>query len=132
MRVLIACEESQEVCKAFRKLGHEAYSCDVLPCSGGHSEWHFQEECQSIIKNMKWDLMIAHPPCTRLCNSGLRWLEEKDLWVDMMQAARFFKFLLNPISLPLNLFNPVISIVFPILKCYCFCIPIFKIKSHSS
>ena len=69
MKVLIACEESQEVCKAFRELGHEAYSCDLLPCSGGHPEWHIQGD---VLKHLNdgWDLMIAHPPCTHLSISG--------------------------------------------------------------
>ena len=65
MRVLIACEESQVVCKAFRELGHEAYSCDILPCSGGHPEWHIQCDVLTVL-NDGWDLMIAHPECTRL------------------------------------------------------------------
>ena len=69
MRVLVACEESQAVCKAFRVLGHEAYSCDVIPCSGGHPEWHLQADAAEIIK-IKWDLLIAHPPCTYLTNAG--------------------------------------------------------------
>lgn len=71
-RVLIACEESQRVCKAFRKRGFEAYSCDIQPCSGGHPEWHIQGDVIPLL-NDKWDLIIAHPPCTRLCNSGQRW-----------------------------------------------------------
>lgn len=65
MRVLVACEESQRVCIAFRELGHEAYSCDLLPCSGGHPEWHIQGDALELIK-IKWDLVIAHPPCTYL------------------------------------------------------------------
>lgn len=73
MRVLVACEESQRVCIAFRELGHEAYSCDLLPCSGGHPEWHIQGDALEIIK-IKWDLIIAHPPCTYLSNAGARWL----------------------------------------------------------
>ena len=69
MRVLVACEESQEVCKAFRELGHEAYSCDVEPCSGGHPEWHLQVDALELLK-LKWDLIIAHPPCTYMTNAG--------------------------------------------------------------
>jgi hypothetical protein len=61
MRVLVACEESQEVCKAFRALGHEAYSCDILPCSGGHPEWHFQIDVfDAINKSGHWDLSLIH------------------------------------------------------------------------
>lgn len=72
MKVLVACEESQTICKAFRALGHEAYSCDLLPCSGGHPEWHIQGDVTKFLSN-NWDLMIAHPPCTYLSVSGLHW-----------------------------------------------------------
>lgn len=89
MKVLVACEESQVVCKAFREKGHEAYSCDIIECSGGHPEWHIQGDVLQILNGNcdfitqdgithtiegAWDLIIAHPPCTRLCNSGQRWL----------------------------------------------------------
>ena len=89
MKVLVACEESQRVCSAFRKKGHEAYSCDLLACSGGHPEWHIQGDVLTLLNGNctfktsegelhdlygLWDLIIAHPPCTRLCNSGQRWL----------------------------------------------------------
>jgi len=77
MRVLIACEESQAVTKEFRKLGYDAFSCDLLPCSGGHPEWHFQKDVFEVIK-MGWDLMIAHPPCTYLSVSGAGWMYNKD------------------------------------------------------
>ena len=77
MKVLIACEESQAVTKAFRALGHEAYSCDILPCSGGHKEWHLQGDVFDYI-NQGWDLMIAHPPCTYLAVSGAAHLYNKD------------------------------------------------------
>ena len=73
MKVLIACEESQTVCKAFRELGHEAYSCDIQDCSGGHPEWHFKQDVLPLLKQ-HWDLIIAHPPCTYLSNAGARWL----------------------------------------------------------
>lgn len=69
MKVLVACEESQAVCKAFRELGHEAYSCDVQECSGGHPEWHIRVDALEMLK-MKWDLIIAHPPCTYLSKAG--------------------------------------------------------------
>ena len=72
MKVLVACEESQEVCKAFREKGHEAYSCDILPESGGHSEWHIQGDVIPLLDN-GWDLIIAHPPCTYLTVTGNRW-----------------------------------------------------------
>ena len=74
MKVLVACEESQTVCKAFRERGHEAYSCDIQPCSGGHPEWHIQADVTPLLNSEEWDMIIAHPPCTRLCVSGQRWL----------------------------------------------------------
>lgn len=100
MRVLVACEESQAVCIAFRNAGHEAYSCDILPCSGGHPEWHIQDD---VLKHLNdgWDLMIAHPTCTYLANSGVCWLWNKDgspnddRWENMSDGIEFFKRLLN-------------------------------------
>ena len=90
MKVLIACEESQAVCKAFRAKGHEAYSCDLLECSGGHPEWHITEDAILIMNCFRfytqdrvehfvndWDLVIAFPPCTDLAVSGARWFPEK-------------------------------------------------------
>jgi len=71
MKVLIACEESQAVCIEFRKLGHEAYSCDIEPCSGGHPEWHLQQDVTGLLKE-KWDMIIAFPTCTYLTNAGTR------------------------------------------------------------
>jgi hypothetical protein len=91
MRVLVACEESQAVCIAFRERGHEAYSCDILPCSGGHPEWHIQDDAIKTLYAQKWDLVIAHPPCTRLANSGVRWLSERNLWNEMIDAVAFFQ-----------------------------------------
>ena len=77
MRILVACEESQAVTKELRKLGHEAFSCDLLPCSGGHPEWHFKQDVFEVIEQ-GWDMMIAHPPCTYLAVSGARWMYNKD------------------------------------------------------
>lgn len=77
MKILIACEESQAVCIEFRSLGFEAYSCDVLPCSGGHHEWHIKGDAIQAMYSRKWDLVIAHPPCTFLSNSGVRWMISK-------------------------------------------------------
>lgn len=76
MKVLVACEESQEVCKAFRELGHEAYSCDIQDCSGGHPEWHLKQDVIPLL-NEDWDLVIAHPPCTFLTVTGNRWFNVK-------------------------------------------------------
>lgn len=92
MKVLVACEESQAVTKELRLLGHEAYSCDLLKCSGGHPEWHFNMDVFKVIENKggslqngdnvkikgNWDLMIAHPPCTFLSVSGARWYYHPD------------------------------------------------------
>ena len=76
MRVLLACEESQAVCIEFRKLGHEAFSCDIQQCSGGHPEWHYQQDIFEVI-DMGWDMMIAFPPCTHLALSGSMHFEKK-------------------------------------------------------
>lgn len=106
MKILIACEESQTVCKAFRELGHEAYSCDILPCSGGHPEWHIQGDVLDHLdlnpfnKFCGWDLMIAHPPCTYLTKAGCRWLYpkgilNKDRYKKGLEAKEFFFKLLN-------------------------------------
>ena len=96
MRVIIACEESQAVTTAFRELGHEAFSCDLLPCSGGHQEWHFQESIFDVLKReQKFDLMIAHPPCTYLAVSGAGWMYNKDgsrneeRWQNQMDGLEF-------------------------------------------
>ena len=78
MRVLVACEESQAVTKAFRKLGHEAYSCDIQECSGDKPEWHIQGDAIKEAYSGKYDLMIAHPPCTYLAVSGARWMYNND------------------------------------------------------
>lgn len=94
MKVLVACEESQVVCKAFRALGHEAYSCDLKPCSGGRPEWHIQDDALKLL-SLHWDLLIAHPPCTFLSNAGARHLYkggvlQKDRYQLGLEAARFF------------------------------------------
>ena len=92
LNVLVACEESQTVTKELRLLGHNAFSCDLLPCSGGHPEWHFNEDVfkiidqkggelqsgESIILDNNWDMMIAHPPCTFLAVSGAQWYYHPD------------------------------------------------------
>jgi len=75
MRVLVACEESQAVTKELRSLGHEAYSADIIPCSGGHPEWHIQGDATKILDG--WDMIIAFPPCTHLAVSGARHFTQK-------------------------------------------------------
>lgn len=102
--MLVACEESQEVCKAFRALGHEAYSCDILPASGGHPEWHIQKNVLELLW-LKWDLMIAHPPCTHLAVSGARWFKEKQ--IEQAYALWFVEQLLNAQIPRIALENPV-------------------------
>lgn len=89
LRVLIACEESQAVCIAFRERGHEAYSCDILPCSGGHPEWHIQDD---VLKHLDygWDRVICFPPCTDLAVSGARWFDKKRLSGEQEQSISFF------------------------------------------
>lgn len=77
MKVLVACEESQAVTKAFRNLGIESFSCDILPCSGGHPEWHLQGDVFGFI-DMGWDIMIAHPPCTMIAGSSVQWLSHPE------------------------------------------------------
>ena len=72
MKILVACEESQAVTIEFRKLGHEAYSCDLYECSGGHSEWHIQGDVLPLLQQ-EWDMIIAFPPCTYLTVTGNRW-----------------------------------------------------------
>jgi hypothetical protein len=99
LNIIVACEESQAVCKAFRKLGHSAFSCDILPCSGGHPEWHFSHDIATVLDKSDltlqngelavidgdWDIMIAHPPCTYLAVSGAKWYyhpADKDLPIE--------------------------------------------------
>jgi len=81
MKVLIGFEESQAVCKAFRKLGHEAYSCDLQQCSGGHPEWHIKNDIFTAIRSEIWDLIILHPPCTYTALCGNRWYYNSPLRV---------------------------------------------------
>lgn len=89
MRVLVACEFSGVVRSAFKARGHEAWSCDLLP-SEDSSDFHIQGDARDIL-NDGWDLlMVAHPPCTRLCNSGVRWLAERNLWAELKEAADLF------------------------------------------
>lgn len=104
MRVLIACEYSGRVRDAFSAEGHDAVSCDLLPTESPGP--HIQGDVRSILGE-DWDLVIAHPPCTRLCNSGVRWLHERDLWGDMREAAKFFLECLNAPAPRVAVENPV-------------------------
>ena len=88
-KVLVACEESQAVCIEFRKLGHEAYSCDIQECSGGHPEWHIQGNVFDIIDD-EWDLLIGHPPCTYLSYAGTRHWSNQGRVYKRLEALKFF------------------------------------------
>lgn len=129
MRVLIACEESQRVCIEMRKLGHEAYSCDILPTTGGHPEWHIQGDCIPLINGNctfktqdgvehtiegTWDLLIAHPPCTYLTVAGNRWFNidkygDKAIQrqVDRQLGVEFFMRFVNADCDKIAIENPV-------------------------
>jgi hypothetical protein len=112
MRILLGCEESQAVCVEFRKLGHEAFSCDLQECSGGHPEWHLQMDIFEAIK-MGWDLMVCFPPCTFLTVTGARWLYNKDKsrneerWINQDKAVEFAKELFYSDINMVALENPV-------------------------
>lgn len=107
LKVLIACEESQAVCIEFRKLGFEAYSCDILPCSGGRPEWHLQGDVTEILKQ-KWDCVIAFPPCTYVCFAGIRWnTNNPEREQKTIEAVKFFKTILNSNSNHIAIENPV-------------------------
>ncbi len=111
MRVLIACEFSGVVRRAFRERGHDAWSCDLLPAEDG-SPYHFQQNifglhCDLLLLECDWDLLIFHWPCTRLCNSGVRWLfggkgmvRDESRWKQMEEDAERFRFLLEETEIP--------------------------------
>ena len=105
MKILVACEESQEVCKAFRAKGHEAYSCDIIDPSGGHPEWHIKGDVLPLLNGDcafqtldththtiagQWDMIIAFPPCTDLAVSGARWFPEKQKDFRQQKSVAFF------------------------------------------
>lgn len=106
-KILVACEESQTVTKAFRKRGFEAYSCDIQDCSGGHPEWHIKGDAIEQL-DKGWDLIIAHPPCTHLAVSGARWFKEgvKPLYLQDEAADFFMKFVNAPAPL-IAVENPI-------------------------
>lgn len=139
MKVLIACEESQAVCKEFRRLGHEAFSCDIIECSGGHPEWHILGDVipllngfvkfstqdgaiQDVVTWSKWDMIIAFPPCTYLSNAGACRLYPKKGQLDMeryqkgLEAKEFFLKFLNADCDRIAVENPVSSKVFEMPK----------------
>ena len=104
MKVLVACEYSGRVRDAFAAKGHEAWSCDLLPTDSPGN--HIQGDVAQVLRD-PWDLIIAHPPCTRLCNSGVRWLAERDMWDDMREGAYFFLKCLNGNAPMIAVENPV-------------------------
>ncbi|OED34299.1 hypothetical protein AB832_07795 [Flavobacteriaceae bacterium (ex Bugula neritina AB1)] len=113
MKVLVACEESQAVTKELRKLGHEAFSCDILPCSGGHPEWHLQQDVTELLKQ-SWDIIIAFPPCTYLTVTGNRWFNierygEKAIkrHANRKKAISFFMMFANANCSKIAIENPV-------------------------
>ena len=132
MKALVACEESQEVCKAFRARGHEAYSCDIQEPSGGHSEWHIcgdvlpllNGNCEFVTMDGvthridgKWDLLIAHPPCTYLSNAGARWLYaggelNTERYRKGLEGKKFFMAMLNADCPRIAVENPIPSSIY--------------------
>lgn len=116
LRVLVACEESQAVTIELRKLGHEAYSCDIEPCSGGHPEWHLQQDVTQLLK-MKWDMIIAFPPCTYLSNAGAKHLWKnhvlnEERYKKGLEAKAFFLQFFNTDCPRIAVENPVSSRIF--------------------
>ena len=133
MKVLVACEESQAVCIELRKLGHEAYSCDIEPCSGGHPEWHIQQDvlpllngnckfltCDGVRHGIdgRWDMIIAFPPCTYTSNAGACRLYpqkgklDNERYQKGLKAKEFFLKFLNADCARIAVENPVSSKVF--------------------
>lgn len=132
MKVLIACEESQEVCKAFRALGYEAYSCDIQEPSGGHPEWHIKGDVLPLLNgdcefytmdgerhaiSGRWDMIIAHPPCTYLTNAGARWLWaggklNEERYKKGMEARKFFMRFIEADCPRIAVENPIPSAVY--------------------
>lgn len=106
MKILVACEESQEVTKAFRALGHKAFSCDLLPCSGGHPEWHIQGDAIEQLNN-GWDMLIAFPPCTDLAASGARWFKQKRENGSQQKSIDFFMLFTNTAIEKVCIENPI-------------------------
>lgn len=116
LRVLVACEESQTVTTEFRLLGHEAFSCDIRDCSGGHPEWHFRQDVTPLLAE-KWDLIIAHPPCTFLSNAGARWLFagkklNRERFEKGMLGKEFFMMFYNAKCEKVAIENPIPSKIF--------------------
>ncbi len=122
MKILVACEESQAVTIELRKLGHEAYSCDIIPCSGGHPEWHIQQDVLPLLNGNclfktddgtyheiagKWDMIIAFPPCTDLSVSGARYFAEKRADGRQKKSIDFFMRFANSDCPKIAIENPI-------------------------
>lgn len=119
MRVLVACEESQRVCMAFRDRGHIAFSCDLQECSGGFPQYHIKGDCWSVIESHSWDLIIAHPPCTYLSKAGANLLlksggiiKDSRRYDAMLAAREFFMRFYNLEGVRLCIENPI-----PMARC---------------
>lgn len=106
MKILVACEESQAVTIELRKLGHEAYSCDIEPCSGGYPEWHLQQDVIPLL-TQKWDMILAFPPCTHLAVSGAKWFAAKRADGRQQNAIDFFMQFANSDCPRIAIENPV-------------------------
>lgn len=106
MKILVACEESGIVTEVFRAKGHEAYSCDLLPTSGNHPEWHFQQDVTELLKQ-DWDMIIAFPPCTDLASSGARWFKEKQADGRQQKSIEFFNLFTNLTCKKVCIENPI-------------------------
>lgn len=123
MKVLLACEESQAVCKEFRSLGHEAYSCDILPTSGDNPEWHIQGDLMDVMYSGEWDMMVAFPPCTHLAVSGAKHFKQKqedgrqqegiDFFLKVANAPIEFIVIENPVGIMSTLYRKPDQIIHP-------------------
>lgn len=113
MKILVACEESQVVTKEFRKIGHDAYSCDILPCSGGELKWHLKGDVDKWLNGLsieieeQWDMILAFPPCTHLSVSGARWFKEKKKDGRQLRAIDFFMKFANHSCKKIVIENPI-------------------------
>lgn len=136
MKVLVACEESQAVCKAFRELGHEAYSCDIIECSGGHPEWHIKGDVLPLLNGhcsfhtmdgkphaliQRWDMIIAFPPCTYLTNAGARHLWKggalnEERYAKGLEGKKFFMEFFNADCPKIAIENPTPSKIYELPK----------------
>lgn len=123
MNILVACEESQAVTIEMRRMGHTAFSCDIIDCSGGHPEWHIKQDVLPLLDGdclfttcdgqhhyqiFQWDMIIAFPPCTHLCNSGARWFTEGRKPLSLRdEAAEFFMRFVNADCERIAIENPI-------------------------